>query len=775
MIPSLLSKRVALLLTWLVASLACTAKADQSQSANDFQAAMDALHSQNYPTAIKLYDQILASDENQDLVKEAKFWRAEALLLSGDEPTAALRYRDYIERYPQAPYAAASYYRLGDIALNNSEAERAIELFSAALHYSNHDASQAMARFGLARSLLTLGRLEEVPIAIGRLANSADPDMAAEALLILGRARYDSGELELALKTFRRIYELDVQPTIVARGRLAAGWSLWKLSRPEEVRAEIESLNGDSSCETEYRYLLGVAAYELKDWASAKRELTYVATQESAHRNAATFYLGESSLRSGDFVAARQAFQRLVDDAPTSEWADDAVWGLVRAARAGKWKIELEKSCVLLRNKYSTSDYVNQISAMLAGNSVDPSSTPPGFELLDEAVGLERDGHFDAALAAYHDFVKIHDGDLLAEGLWRAGRLHQRLKQHAEALSFYQRLRTEFPEFDQTAELLANLAHCETLKGDSLEAAKHFEELAAKFPQTLQAAEAAYCLAIVAADEQRSEDAQKHVDWLRARTTNKPTAICQQVLCLQCQLWADRQEWQKIAELLDTSQSKLNNSKVTARLAFWRAEAALRLGDYTEAQKRFDELVSNCVGTAEPWVPMVSLRRAQLAGRREEWQEVLRLVEELDRKYPEFELAYECDYLRGRALAGRGEMSAARAAYGEVLENEWAMGTETAAMAQWMIGETHFHQRNYEIAVIEYARVIERNALPEWQARAALQAGKCAELSGQWEKATECYADALERWQGTSSEKQLTARLRWSQERVAQQAETVLR
>jgi TolA-binding protein len=775
MIPSTSSKHVAVLLICLVVPLACTAKAEQGHSVVSMQAAMEALHSRNFATAIRFFNEVLTANNELDLVKEAKFWHAEALLFSGDEATAAIEYREYVESYPLTSYAAACYSRLGDLALKNAEPESAIELFSASLQNSNQETLPVRARLGLARSLLTLGRLEEVPIAIGRLANSADPDMAAEALLILGRARYDSGELELALKTFRRIYELDVQPTIVARGRLAAGWSLWKLSRPEEVRAEIESLNDDSSCETEYRYLLGVAAYELKDWASAKRELTYVAIQESAHRNAATFYLGESSLRSGDFVAARQAFQRLVDDAPTSEWADDAVWGLARAARAGKSKAELEKACDVLQSNYPTSDYVNQISALLAGNSVDPPSGQPDFELLDEAVGLERDGHFDAALAVYHNFAKKHNGDLLAEGLWRAGRLHQRLKQHAEALSFYQRLRTEFPEFDRTAELLANLAHCETLKGNSLAAAKHYKELVEKFPQTLQAAEAAYCLAIVAADEQRSEDAQKHVDWLRARTTNKPTAICQQVLCLQCQLWADRQEWQKIAKLLDTSQSKLNDRKVTARLAFWRAEAALRLGDYTEAQKRFDELVSNCVGTAEPWVPMVSLRRAQLAGRREDWQEVLRLVEELDRKYPEFELAYECDYLRGRALAGRGEMSAARAAYGVVLENEWAAGTETAAMAQWMIGETHFHQRNYEIAAIEYARVIERHALPEWQARAALQAGQCAELSGRWEKATERYADALERWQGTSSEKQLTARLRWSQERVAQQAETVLR
>ena len=96
-------------------------------------------------------------------------------------------------------------------------------------------------------------------------------------------------------------------------------------------------------------------------------------------------------------------------------------------------------------------------------------------------------------------------------------------------------------------------------------------------------------------------------------------------------------------------------------------------------------------------------------------------------------------------------------------------------MAQWMIGETYFHQRNYELARVAYARVIERHNFPEWQARAALQAGKCAELGDQWEDATKYYADALERWRETRAGRELNARLRWVEEQVAQQQATLRR
>jgi TolA-binding protein len=120
-------------------------------------------------------------------------------------------------------------------------------------------------------------------------------------------------------------------------------------------------------------------------------------------------------------------------------------------------------------------------------------------------------------------------------------------------------------------------------------------------------------------------------------------------------------------------------------------------------------------------------------------------------------------------------MSAARMVYGHVLENDWAAGTETAAMAQWMIGESYFHQRNYELARVAYERVMERHHFPEWQARAALQAGKCAELGNHWEAAAKYYAEAAERWGDTKSAHELSARLRWVQKQVAQNQATLRR
>ena len=104
---------------------------------------------------------------------------------------------------------------------------------------------------------------------------------------------------------------------------------------------------------------------------------------------------------------------------------------------------------------------------------------------------------------------------------------------------------------------------------------------------------------------------------------------------------------------------------------------------------------------------------------------------------------YEVDYLIGRCLASQADFDGARTAYKKVLESDSGGKTETAAMAQWMIGESYFHQENYPAALREYLRVDILFAYPQWQASALLQAGKCHELAFEWKDAIELYSRIL--------------------------------
>ena len=104
----------------------------------------------------------------------------------------------------------------------------------------------------------------------------------------------------------------------------------------------------------------------------------------------------------------------------------------------------------------------------------------------------------------------------------------------------------------------------------------------------------------------------------------------------------------------------------------------------------------------EPWMAMIPLRRAQVLAQQNQWNDAQAIAAKIETDFPDFEQQYEVDYLLGRCLANQADFEGARQAYGKVIRSAAGAKTETAAMAQWMIGETYFHQKNYEAALREY-------------------------------------------------------------------------
>jgi TolA-binding protein len=193
--------------------------------------------------------------------------------------------------------------------------------------------------------------------------------------------------------------------------------------------------------------------------------------------------------------------------------------------------------------------------------------------------------------------------------------------------------------------------------------------------------------------------------------------------------------WPQTAQFMGQHAEKFPASAVNLSARYWQAEAAFRQNDYETAEKLLAALDQSIISRRDGWLGIVPLRRAQILAQQKRWPEAVRLAESVHHRYPQFAQLYDADYLIGRALGRQARFDEARAAYDRVLRAPAAKGTETAAMAQWMVGETYFHQKRYTAATDAYTRCLRDHDFPRWHAAALLQAGKCRLLKGETDAA----------------------------------------
>ena len=218
-------------------------------------------------------------------------------------------------------------------------------------------------------------------------------------------------------------------------------------------------------------------------------------------------------------------------------------------------------------------------------------------------------------------------------------------------------------------------------------------------------------------------------------------------------------KWDRVAAVMNQLVQESPDSPLRLPAEYWIAEAAYRQGHFDEAGKRFGALSGRIAGRKDDWLAMIPLAPAQTLAQKKQWADAQAIAGRIATDYPDFREQYEVDYLLGRASAAQADFTGARRFYLKVVRSSTGGKTETAAMAQWMIGETYFHQENYPAALREYLRVEILYSYPRWQAAALLQAGKCQEALGHPKDAADLYARLIKLYSNTEFTEEATRRL----------------
>lgn len=395
-----------------------------------------------------------------------------------------------------------------------------------------------------------------------------------------------------------------------------------------------------------------------------------------------------------------------------------------------------------------------------------PSSAIAPEAAMMRGQALEESNKPEGALAMYRLVRRQYaDSPHVSSATLSAARIHDELERDREAEKLLREWLRQYPSSKQRPGALYRLAWVLVdLKRDE-EADHVFQQIHQHCRSSRYWSDATYRLAERAARQEDYEAADALAgEIIDVAEDSKMVAFA---LYLRGQLAAATEQWKEAVAPLQQLVNQHPDSPQRLAAEYWLAEAHYRQREYEKAARLFGKLYRETLERDEAWVAMIPLRHAQGLARQQRWDEAFEVASKIDARFPAFSQQHEVDYVLGRYYASRAEFEAARKAYLRVIRSETGQGTETAAVAQWMIGETHFMQKQYDQAIKAYYRVESLYNFARWKAAALLQAGKCHEMLGHWDDAIKSYDQIVNQYNDTRFAEKAHKRLQVAGQRAA--------
>ena len=203
-----------------------------------------------------------------------------------------------------------------------------------------------------------------------------------------------------------------------------------------------------------------------------------------------------------------------------------------------------------------------------------------------------------------------------------------------------------------------------------------------------------------------------------------PAIVRQHAWFLQGRIAMAQEHWNEAESPLLRLIENFPEGELVLPATYFLADVEYRQGEFEHAADRLAELATKTQDTPQSWSALAQLRRAQALAQLKRWPESLEVAQGVRASFPTFDQQYEADLLIGRAQAAQADLPrAARKPRRSWCKLRRHQRTAMVAMAQWLTGESYFHQENYAAAAIEYDKIPGGLPLPRWRAAALLQSG----------------------------------------------------
>ncbi|MEM8835033.1 MAG: tetratricopeptide repeat protein [Planctomycetota bacterium] len=679
----------------------------------------------------------------------AAYWLAKAELESDDPKSAVARLTALIDRsepvLPEAMYdLAVGLDRLG----RAGEATEVYRRFRQ--EYPDHTLAPD-AQYAEAALRLDAGEHENAERLAARFAraNEGHPLLPA-ALFVAGEAAYREGAYDRAARSLQRAERASPDAELRPRIAYRLGMSLHLLDRFEDAEPYLR----DASERPEFApalKALGDAAYARREWDAAIAYFDrYIDGSDDAPqemRADAIMRRGLSYARLEEHEEAAGSFQTITNDYESSTHASHARFEL---GQAYLQLDRLEDAKPLLRETAESGDerfapYALRHLASIASRLGDAEAAA---NLLAEAsrAGLGAEVRLDQARALVAAGRPAEAAALL-EGVRgddaRAGRVValSSAGRSDEATREFERL--DLNELTRETRRLALYHGARALRdsGDAEDAVGAYKMLLEDNPANDPIeAHAMVEFGTLLADRGEAEDASVVLrEALQHTALSDP--LCATATYRLAWFAADADDAATVLELLSPDLRRCDFGDLTPHAELLLGATLLDLGRARESIEHL-QLARSGFDSA-PELSGVLLRLGDAFAQDQQWDASRAIFAEHERLFSDSPLWFRAAFGSGWALENGGSPEDAIPFYQRVAEEHRG---ETAARAQFQLGECLFALKRYEDAVRALLRVDILHNEPTWSAAALYEAGRCYEAIGKVGEARERYREVLDRF-----------------------------
>jgi len=706
-------------------TLEAVAKNDKDSAAEaNFWLAQCDIADRKYDPALKTLDALAALDPKPANIEEIDFFRAVCEMQLELYDTASKAFDAFRAKYGKSKYAV-------EATFHHAFCLHKLEKFDASSKLCEQIVAAKAAPYDYraeklwAENLFMSRQYEPATQKFARLAGIATSDDDKLQIEVrLAQAAHYTGDYKKAA---------DLLGALSARDAVA--------KQPEYRR--VVFLHGDALLQTGAN----------KQAADAiTRYLKLVPGDEEAR-----YKLGLAQRRAGDDDAAIASYSMVMTGPANSTWVQHAslAYGQItynrkqpdKAAPALRKVVDAKAPAdvaapaayLLARIAYEAKKHDEAAAAF-----TDVAKRYPGHELaIDSAflrgLALNDAGKTEEALAALEAFVKANP----------------KAKQAPQARQAIASTLSKLGRNDEAARMLAALAADKEGRNDVLlydlawsqrslknndGAVQSYQQLISEFPQSRLITHARVELADLLYAKEQYKDAAGLLEQALANKSTDAKTIAAARYRLGWS-YAKVDEHAKAADAF-TSFAAANPKDPLAPAALYQAGVALRAtGKPAEAQQQFSALLKN--HPEDELAPTALLRLAETQSEAGDFAKAIKTYQQFLDNHEKSEFAHLALFGIGWANEQQKQYDAARTWYAKTIERT---NTETAARAQFQIGETYFIQKNYEQAAKELLKVEIVYAYPQWSAKALYEAGQAFEQLGQADEARGQYNRCVEKY-----------------------------